>query len=242
MQFHKPSIPLKSSHTPWPTINISVTGGDRKSSTVIAFNSAMTKGLDPTYDAGLLKGGTDLLVYSRLVEDNGFPFAIQALPDKDYSSLIIPIGLDFKTGGEVIFSSEVVNLPPDCKVILEDLQTKTLTDLSTNTYKITIASNSVITDRFRLKTTSTTTGLEKETPAGKLTAYANRNIEIRIKGRVSKNAVATLYDVHGRVVLVKNLVDGDENMIPLPSIKIGIYMLSVNDNGKLSGFKILIKE
>ena len=242
MQFHAPGIPLKSSTSPWPSIDVSVSVGTIKSTTTIAFNSAMTKGLDPTYDAGLLKGGTDLLVYSMLVEDNGIPFAIQALPDSDYNSLIIPIGLDFKTGGDVIFSSEVMNLPPDCKVILEDLLTKTCTDLSTHTYKITIAANSLITDRFRLKTTSTTTGLDKETTAGKLTAYANRNIDIRVKGRINKNAVATLYDVQGKVVLVKSMANGIENIILLPKMKIGIYMLSINDNGKLNGFKILVRE
>ena len=242
MQFHAPSLSLKSVQTPWPTIKLKTAVGTRNSSTIIAFNSAMTKGLDPTYDAGLLKGGSDLLVYSRLLEDNGIPFAIQALPDNDYNNMIIPIGLDFKTGGEVIFSSELLNLPSDLKVILEDMLAKTYTDLSKDVYKTTIAANSVITDRFRLKITSTNTGLDIETASGKLTAYAIRNIEIHVKGRVSKNAIATLYDVHGRVILVKNLKDGSVNIIPLPNIKIGIYMLSLIDNGKLTGFKILIKE
>jgi hypothetical protein len=242
MQFHAPLLLLKSSQAPWPTIKLAATVGDQKSTTIIAFNSAMTKGLDPTYDAGLLKGSSDLLVYSRLVEDNGIPFAIQALPDNDYNSMIIPIGLDFKTGGEVVFSSELINFPSDYKVIFEDKLTKTFTDLSTTSYKTTLAANSVITDRFRLKTTSTTTGLNKETEAGKLTAYANRNIDIQVKGKVSKNAVATLYDIHGRIVLAKNMEDGSMNIIPLPYIKTGIYMLSVNDNGKLNGFKILIRE
>ena len=242
MQFHNTVLALKSSNIAWPTIKLIASFNSQKSSTIIAFNSAMTKGLDPTYDAGLLKGGSDLLVYSRLVEDNGIPFTIQALPDNDFSSLIIPIGLDFMTGGEVVFSSELMNLPSDCKVILEDMLTKTFTDLSTTVYKTTIAANSVITDRFRLKTTSTTTGLDKETTAYKLTAYANRNIDIRIIGPVSKNTVATLYDIYGSVILVKKLKDGNMNIIPLPNIKIGIYMLSVNDNGRLNGFKILIRE
>ena len=242
MQFHSSTLALKSSKVFWPTIKILASVNDQKSSTIIAFNSAMTRGLDPTYDAGLLKGGSDLLVYSRLVEDNGIPFAIQTLPDNDFSNMIIPIGLDFKTGGEVVFSSENMNLPQDCKVILEDMLTKTFTDLSRDTYKTKIAANSIITDRFRLKTSSTNKGLDKETLAAGLTAYAYRNIEIRVSGAVSKNAVATLYDVHGRIVLVKILEEGNLNIIPTPNIKTGIYMLSVNDKGKSNGFKILVRE
>jgi hypothetical protein len=236
MQLHSPALVLKSAQSPWPLIKLNATVSDQSSSTLIAFNSAMTKGLDPSYDAGLMKGGSDLIVYTKLVEDNGIPFAIQALPDNDFSNMIIPIGLDFKTGGEVIFSSQLTNLPSNCKAILEDKLTKTFTDLSTDVYKVTIAANSSITDRFFLHTSAGVSLPEK------LTAYANRNIEIRLSGAVSKNAVATLYDIHGRVVVAKNLETGNLNIIPTPNLKTGIYLLSVNDNGKRTGIKILVTE
>ena len=238
MQFHAPSLLLKSSKIAWPTIKLLATVSGQTSSTVIAFNSSMTKGLDPSYDAGLLKGGSDLIVYTKLVQDNGIPFAIQALPDNDFSNLAIPVGLDFKTGGEVTFSSENLNLPSDCKVILEDKLTKTFTDLSTGVYKVTLAANTSIMDRFQLHTADP---VLNKTPE-KLTAYAIRNTEIRVIGAVSKEAIATLYDIHGRVVMVKQLEEANMNTIPLPGLKTGIYMLSVKDNGKQTGFKIMIKD
>jgi len=242
MQYHNYALALKSSEIAWPIIKLKASCNDQNGSTVIAFNSAMTKGLDPTYDAGLLKGSADLIVYSKLVEDNGIPFAIQALPDNNYSNTIIPIGLDFKTGGEVVFSSDLTHLPSDCKAILEDKLTKTFTDLSKDVYRTTIAPNSSIADRFFLHTSNANSGSEKESLTGKLTAFANRNIDIRIKGDVKKNTIATLYDIHGRVVLTKILEEGNMNVIPLPNIKIGIYMLSVKDNERLQGFKILVRE
>lgn len=61
MQFHGSSLPLKSAQTRWPTIKLVATVSDQTSSTVIAFNSDMNKGLDLGYDAGLLKGGADFL-------------------------------------------------------------------------------------------------------------------------------------------------------------------------------------
>lgn len=242
MQMHNTSLPFKSSKGLWPSLKLNVSSSDQNSSTLIAFNSAMSKGLDPTYDAGLLKGGSDLSLYSYLVENNGIPFAIQALPDNDFNSLIIPIGIDSKTGGEVIFSSELFYLPSDCQIILEDKLTKTFTDLSINVYKTSVASNSSISDRFLIHTSDLTTGLETDLSNDKLSAYGIRNVEIRVNGNVSKQAVAKLYNIQGRAILVKNLEEGSLNLIKTPNIKTGVYLLFVKDNGKSQSFKIYIKE
>jgi len=75
-----------------------------------------------------------------------------------------------------------------------------------------------------------------------MSAYAVRNIEIRINGQVSNQAIATLYDVQGRVILVKTLEEGNLNVVRTPNIKTAIYMLSVNDKGKLHRFKIPVNE
>jgi len=242
MQIHEPALPLKSIKSLWPTIKLEATVAGQKVSTLIAFNGGMTKGLDPTYDAGLLKGSSDLVVYSRLVEDNGLPFAIQALPSNEYESLIIPIGIDSKTGGEVVFSSELMNLPSDCQVILEDKASHTFTDLSKNVYSTILAANSSISDRFQLHTSYLTTGLNMAFFTGQLSAYAIRNIEIKVKGDVTNQAVATLYDVQGRMILIKNLEAGSLNTIRTPNIRTGIYVLIVKDNNKLQGFKIPVRE
>ena len=241
MQLHNPGLVLKSSNSVWPSIKLEASVNGQTSSTLIAFNNQMTKGLDVTYDAGLLRGGADLVIYSRLVEDNGIPFAIQALPTNEFSTMIIPLGVESKTGGELIFSSKFINLPADCQVILEDKLNRTFTDLSIGDYQTVIEANSSSTDRFQLHTSSLSTGL-KGNIADNLSAYAVRNIEIRIKGQVSNQAVATLYDVQGRVILVKTLEEGNLNVVRTPNIKTAIYMLSVNDKGKLQRFKIPVKE
>jgi hypothetical protein len=242
MQIHLPALALKSTNGAWSSIKLKAAINSQKSSTSIAFNSAMTKGLDPTYDAGLLRGGSDLVLYSKLVEDNGIPFAIQALPDTDFGTMIIPLGVESKTGGEIVFSVENMNLPSDCQVILEDVQSHTFTDLTTNVYTTTVAANSAVSDRFKLHTSYLSTKLDRGSLLGNLSAYAVRNIEIRINGNVSNQAVATLYDIQGRVVLVKTLEEGSLNVVRTPDIKSAIYMLSVNDNGKLQRFKIAVNE
>jgi hypothetical protein len=240
MQFHSSALALKTAPTPWPAIKLVATVSGQTTSTLIAFNSSMSKGLDPTYDAGLLKGGSDLLVYTKLVKDNGIPFAIQALPDNDFANMVIPVGLDFKTGGDVSFSSENLNLPSNCKVILEDKLTKTFTDLSANTYKAAILPNSTIADRFQLHTSTATIGaIGQSILSGKLNAYAIGNTEIRVVGEVSGKAVATLYDVLGKPVTIQKLNEGILNVIPLTNIKPGVYILSVEDNG-ITNYKLRI--
>ena len=242
MQIHESALALKSTKGLWPTIKLKASVNSQQASTIIAFNNGMTKGLDRTYDAGLLKGSSDLLVYSRLVEDNGIPFAIQALPTDDYKGMIIPVGLDFKTGGQVVFSSELANLSSDCQVILEDKKSKTFTDLSKKVYTTTIAANSSVSDRFYLHTSYQTTGIDVDPLVGKMSAYAISNVEMVVKGNVSNQAVATLYDVLGRLVLTTKLEAYSQNTIRLPNIKTGIYMLYVRDNGMVQGFKVPVKE
>jgi hypothetical protein len=242
MQIHNPELELKSTKNVWPTIKLAASFNAQNSSTIIAFHTGMTNGLDPTYDAGLLKGGSDLAVYSRLVEDNGIPFAIQALPLSVLSNIIVPIGLDFKTGGKVAFSAELLNLPSDGQVILEDKLNKTFTDLSKEIYKTDISANTNVSDRFQIHISSLTTGVKIDTNSDPLIAFTVSKNEILIKGQVSKQAIAALYDIQGRVILVNNLKEGSLNIIQTPNIKTGIYMLSVKDNGKTKAFKIPVRE
>ena len=241
MQLHNGALVLKAAKTLWPTIKLHVAANSQTASSLIVFNEAMTKGLDPMYDAGLLKGASELSVYTRLVEDNGVAFAIQALPLNDFTNMIVPVGVDSKAGGDVVFSAETANLPSDCKVILEDKVKKTFTDLSANVYKATLVPNSKVADRFQLHTSSATiAAIGKDNQIGQLNAYAIPTEGIRIVGDVSAKAVATLYDVVGKVVLSRKLSEGSLNVIPTSSVGSGLYILSVEDQGKAEGFKMRI--
>ena len=240
MQLHNGALALKSAQTPWPTIKLLAAANAQTSSTIIAFNDGMTKGLDPTYDAGLLKGASELSVYTRLVDDNGIAFAIQALPVSNFSNMIVPVGVDSKAGGDVVFSAETINLPGDCKVILEDKFARTFTDLSTNVYKVAIMPNSIVANRFQLHTsTATISAMGKDILSGQLNAYAIQHEGIRVVGDVSAKAVATLYDVLGKAVLMQKLSEGSLNVIPTSSVVSGLYILSVEDKG-ITSYKLRI--
>ena len=243
MQLHIPNLALKAAAISWPVIQLTATVNSQKSTSYLAFNDQMTKGLDPTYDVGMLHTNAPLSVYTRLVEDNGVPFVIQSLPGSSISSYVIPVGLESTAGGEVVFSAKTISLPSDCKVILEDKATKTFTDLEAGDYKASIAANSAIADRFLLHTsTKTISDLPVQPLLSDLNAFEFQNSEIHIVGKVTAQAVATLYDALGRIVLSSKLNEGDLNTIPTPNMSSGIYVLKVVDHGVMHPFKLLLTQ
>ena len=82
MQEHSNQVPmLKSAATDdrWPGIRLEVRSGGEEASTTLVFNEAMTLGLDRGYDVGMLSAGSEMEIYTTLVEkDNGVNFARQA--------------------------------------------------------------------------------------------------------------------------------------------------------------------
>ena len=174
------------------------------------------------------------------MNDNGVDFQLQCLPPKDYDKLVIPVGIDSKSGGEIVFSVQTVQLGPDCKVTFEDKLTNTFTDLSKNSYKTVVAANTAGTGRFYLHTGDIISGLEDQVLSGKVTAYARGNKEIRVIGEVSEGAVATLVNGLGQVVLNKILGAGSLNIIGLPNLSSGIYLLNIVDHGTPQTIKVMI--
>ncbi len=243
MQTHSTGTALKSAEAAWPGFELTASASDVKASTVVAFNSAMTKGLDPTYDAGLLRGSNGLSLYTKLVDDNGVDFAIQCLPEKGMDSFVIPVGLDAKAGGEVKFSATATSLPDGCSVILEDRLNKTLTLLeSGKELAVTVAANTSGTGRFYIHTSNLTTGTSGLLPEEgfSLKAYPADGV-IQIEGQVSRLAKAYLFNTSGSNLGVFNLQEGTRNNIPASGLATGVYLLKVTDGSKQFNTKIVIR-
>jgi hypothetical protein len=243
MQGHKGTATFKSGSAPYPEIRLMVANGDKNATAKIKFIEGTTNGLDIGYDAGVFKSDPSFVVYTRLVNNNGVEFQLQCLPPTGYDKVVIPIGIDSKAGGEIVFSVETVNLEAGCKAILEDKLTNTFTDLSIGNHKAVVAANTIGTGRFYLHTGDIVSGLEdQENAEGKLTAYANGNKEIRVIGEVGEGAVATLVNGLGQVVLTNKLGAGSLNIIGLPNLSSGVYMLNINDKGTPQTIKVMVRK
>ena len=241
MQVHEYNAPFKGTQVEYPSIKLTSQCGEKSFTTDIKFIDGTTNGLDFGYDAGLFTTDKSFTLYTKLVEDNGVNFQLQCLPPTGYDKMVIPLGIDSKAGGEIVFTVQTVQLDPICKVILEDRLTNTFTDLSKNSYKIVVATNTAGTGRFYLHTGDIVSGLKDQVLQGKLTAYAKGNKEIRVIGEVGDGAVATLFNGLGKVVLTKKLSVGTLNIIGLPNLSSGIYLLNINDKGTPQTIKIMIR-
>ena len=242
MQVHQGAAPFKGATTPTPQIKLIAGSTIGSMATVIKFIEGTTAGLDVGYDAGVFKSEPTFSVYTKLVADNGVEFQLQCLPPTGYDKMVIPIGIDSKSAGEIVFTVQTVQLEQNCKVILEDKLTNTFTDLSTNSYKAALAANTAGSGRFYLHTGDIVSGVEDQMLPGKVTAYAKGNKEIRIIGEVGDGAVATLVNGLGQVVLTKLLGAGKLNIIGPPNLSSGIYLLNINDKGTPQTIKIMIRK
>jgi hypothetical protein len=240
MQAHvnNTDAPFKSANS-WPAIALDVKSGQHSSAAYIGFNNRMTPGLDPSYDVGVYRGGADLMLYSRLIEDNGVNFALQCLPVNNSEAWIIPLGIDYKSGGEITFSASSIGLHASSTVILEDRLNNVFTPLKTpgSFYRANLEANTSSVGRFFLHTSYQTTSIDDELAAQELKAYLVHN-EIVIDGRVSSKAVAMLYDAQGRSILALNLKEGYRNTMSAQGLKTGFYLLQVTDNGQQNTIKI----
>lgn len=194
----------------------------------MTFNNSMTKGLDPTYDAGLLRGSSGISLYTRLVEDNGVDFAIQCLPE-NFGNLIIPLGVDSKNGGEITFSAETMELPAAWSVTLEDKTTGTLTSLKDNVvYKAIVAAGSSGMRRFYLHVHGIESSVPQTTGTSGIKAYLENGL-IVVVGEVSSTAKGNLFDMSGRKLATFSFKEGSCNVISAGEVATGVYLLTVVD-------------
>lgn len=228
-----------STSTPWSIVYLNAKTTTRQATTLIAFNERMTRGLDVTYDAGLLGGDPALSIYTRLLEDNGVNFAIQCLPDMTTEEMIVPVGVRVTNGSTVTFSADYASLPAGYKALLEDRQLGVFTDLAPQSASYTTGVNSG-TGRFFLHVVSSTTNID---PADnqKIAIFAHRK-EIFIQGIVKENSVARVYDLTGKMLKVVRLEPDPENLnsFSVDELKSGIYIVRIEGKGLVETGKVFI--
>lgn len=229
MQSHQPTVAFKSDANAWPVISLKAKSDTKEASTQIAFNTLMTKGLDSGYDGGLFTSNPEFALYSRLVEDNGVDFMLQALPE-DYDNLVIPIGLNAKAGEMITFSAKSLNIPEDYAVVLEDRAMNVFTDLSDDAeYAIQLNNDSEGIGRFFVRTSmKSTLGLgDIEKAAFQVFTSVNDN-QLVIRGESTSNTVARIYSITGKQVASVNLQQAAENRVQFNE-EAGVYIVQISN-------------
>jgi len=236
-----PTLSFKSAKTLWPSIKILGINQTFSSSTQIKFVSNTTKGLDPGFDAGMLKANPDFALYSKLLIDNPVDFGLQCLPALNFDQYVISIGIDCTVGGDIIFTAETVNLPSGCQALLEDRLTKQFTrlDLKDAKYTATVSANTKGTGRFYLHTSDViSSDIPLENQPFKVYETGKT---VYINGEVSKNAKFFVYSANGKLLanfLAENQVQNQFDASGLPA---GVYILTCDDQNQKKSVKFLIE-
>lgn len=247
MRLHENTVSyFKSGKVSWPGINLIVSSTTKSASTAITLHENMTRGLDITYDAGLLGGDPAFRLYSRLVEDNGVNFMLQCLPIDGFDNMRIPIGFDYKDGGTVTFTADVVPLHAGVRAILIDSLLGKFTDLQEPSaiYTTNVNPNTSGIGRFFVNVSNTSTlanssisTLVNNIDKYRFIIYAIKD-EIIIKGTITVTTRANLYDLAGRLMRTYLLNPSDINILPANGMPTGFYILKVfgdnlNENKKV---------
>lgn len=200
----------------------------------------MSTGLDAGYDIGLMSSGTDIEIYSKMIEKGiAVNLTRQALPENVNAKDVIPVGIDFP-GGNVVFSADVEPLK-NLRFWLEDRKTGIYTDLGTNTYTVNLPEKTYGTGRFFIiASTNTPTGIERPGTDDSGIRIWTSNGKVIIEGEVTEQAVCELYDLNGKKMLEKKLTDTGMNTIDLPAGLKGVVMVRVTDGIKITTRKIAV--
>lgn len=233
---------LKSARTDsrWPGLQLKIKAEKEESLTTIVFGNEMHPGLDPGYDLGLMRSGVGPVIYTILVEDNGVNFTRQALPIDGSLKTIIPVGIDYPKGGQVVLSADIEPLR-NYRFMLEDRLTGAMTDLESS-YKINLPANTVGTGRFFVHIVSGR-NYRPEINLNKsqnIRIWATHDNQINIQGSLSSRAYLELFNILGQKVYETLLTGGEFNSVAIPLLNKGIYYVKVIDGSKVESRKIVL--
>ncbi len=211
-------------------------------STNIVYIPGTSSGWDNGFDASLFGGAsTSFNIYTQLVADNqGQKLGIQSLPNSDLDK-VIAVGVHASAGTEITISADILHLPDENVIYLEDRLHNTFTLLdASSTYSRTLASDVDGTGRFYLHTNAEALSSD-DIGLASVDVYTNDYNELRVIGIQNANTDLILYDVIGKKIFNTSFIGNGNNTIALPNVKTGVYIIQLQTSqGKLSK-KIVIE-
>lgn len=215
-------------------------------STSVYFIEGTTRGLDPGYDAAVY-GATavDFSIFTNLVKDNSkLDIAIQSLPYDDFNGVVVPLGIKAKAGTELVISiDELSTIPSNVNAYLEDIENKTLTLLNNKGFRFTPSVDINSSDLYKIHYSARTLSVDDMQMNDDLRIYTTAAPKaLFVKGQLTKNTTASLYDIQGRLVLRKVLnSNSTENKIDISTINTGVYVVKINNDNQVKTQKVIIK-
>ncbi len=185
-------------------VKLVLTDGENNRFAKLNFGDNFSKGYDYGWEGETFGGiPNSLSIFTALLEDNvGKRYQVQSLPNSDYESMVVPVGITAAVNKEITFSAEALNLPEDLKVFLEDRSNNTFTrlDEANATYKVTLTEALDGVGRFYLHTTQSALSIDNVALTGVSIFKANATT-LRVTGLQQGKASISLFNVLGKQVM-----------------------------------------
>lgn len=224
-------------------IDLTVSNGNTTRSTEINYIQDKTTGLDPRFDIGTFTGSsstgnTSFNLYTRLADNSSSTnFMRQALPNQNFESMVIPVGINAVSGSEITFTADAMNLPSGINVYLEDKVTGDVTrlDEANSSYKVTLSENLNGIGRFYLHTKTSSVLSTDNINLDNVSVYTTNKNNLRIVGVNNGQATVELFNILGKQVLSKTFTANGVEDTTLPNLATGIYLVQLQtESGKIS--------
>ncbi|MFC4269658.1 T9SS type A sorting domain-containing protein [Polaribacter marinivivus] len=238
MQSHQSSDSFQKSASTRPEVKLMLTDGTMNRDADIYYIDGKTKGFDNGYDSSIFGGVNHVFtIYTEAVANSdGKRLGIQSLPNQDFESMVIPVGVIAASGKEITFTAEALNLPSGIKVYLEDREANNVTrlDEANSNYKVTLNTALNGTGRFFLHTRSSALSTEEVALTG-VGMYTINNNTLRVNGINSDKASIKIYNILGKKVLDSSFTSKGVSDVSLPNLNTGVYIVQlVTEKGKIS--------
>ncbi|CAL2076330.1 T9SS type A sorting domain-containing protein [Tenacibaculum sp. 190524A02b] len=215
--------------TPIPNFELFIESNSNKKSTKVFYVADKTTGWDNGYDSKMFGGvSQNFAVYTELVTNNeGKKLAIQTLPNVNYETMVVPVGIIAEAGEEITFSINSLNLPTGIEVYLEDRNINTFINLSSENYTITLSESTNNSGQFYLHTTNQSLS-NTDAILNSINLYKSSNKTITINGLYSNKASLSIYSIIGQEMFSKEFSSNGNTNIKLPKLSSGVYLAKLN--------------
>ena len=243
MQSHQSGNYFSKSSSDRFEIKLKVTNSlSTEKNTEIKYIAGTTTGLDDGYDAGLFNPTAAFSLYTHLVADKeGLKYALQALPNSNFDTMVVPVGLNANKDSEITFSADFNSIPNGVKIYLEDKEANVFTRIDEGSYKIILEEDENGIGRFYLHTTSETLAVDDLVSSSKVKIYKTTANTIKVIGFNDEEASFKLISVLGKEVLSTKLTAKEEQEITLPKLNTGIYFVQIKSNSEEINKKIILE-
>lgn len=205
------------------------------------FDSNLTLGLDPGYDAGALS--QSMAIASRLVEDDqGTAMGINAMNVDSFEETTIPLVVNRVAGVTFRISLEDVTIPQGTEVYLEDTQESTFTDLRAGDFTLTPESDLIDMGRFYLRIGNTNLGGNDldESYISIYKAVSDDFVTIEGLSNVEK-ANVQLFNIIGQEVLNTTLNSNQSTQtLSTSGLTTGVYVVRLQADSSVISKKVII--